>query len=382
MLLPLCMFPVKRNRVVLNNGLSHNYSDNPKAVAECLLREYPGRFEIIYAVDKPERYRFLEERGIHPVRFHSPEYFYYAVTAAVYLTNNGGYSYLPRRKKQLVIETWHGGGAYKRCGICEYRNKTVGRLEMRMAAGNLDVFLSTSRQSSKMYSEYFCLPQDVFWEIGMPRNDTLLHPDAAERARVREELGIGGDERLVLFAPTFRRAGSYTGAPEAFSYGIDCARVTAALEKRFSGTWRFAFRFHPGIRTRGGLTEENVLDVSGYADMQELLLAADVLITDFSSSVWDFMLTGRPCFLFALDFDHYLQTTDVYTPVSQWPFPKARDNAELEDHILCFDQRRYAGDCARHYAEMGGCETGRAAQFTGSKIYAHVLEMEPGKAVR
>ena len=76
------MFPVKRNRVVLNNGLSHNYSDNPKAVAECLLREYPGRFEIIYAVDKPERYRFLEERGIHPVRFHSPEYFYYAVTAA------------------------------------------------------------------------------------------------------------------------------------------------------------------------------------------------------------------------------------------------------------------------------------------------------------
>lgn len=367
---------------MLNNGLSHNYSDNPKAVAECLLQRHPGEFEIIFAVDDPERHRFLEERGIRCVKFRSPVYFYYAVTAAVYLTNNGGYSYLPRRKGQLVIETWHGGGAYKRCGICEYQNKRIGRCEMRMAAGNLDIFLSTSKQSSKMYSEYFCLPREVFWEIGMPRNDGLVHADPAAREAIRGSLGISGKERLVLFAPTFRRRETHRGAPGAFSYGIDYARISEALGKRFSGTWRFAFRFHPGIRDRGGLPEGSVLNVSDYGDMRELLLAADVLITDFSSSVWDFMLMGRPCFLFALDFDEYLQTTAVYTPVSQWPFPRARNNGELEDHILRFDEKQYAEDCARHYAEMGGCETGRAAQLVCRRIFEHVLGIRPGEADR
>jgi len=105
--------------------------------------------------------------------------------------------------------------------------------------------------------------------------------------------------------------------------------------------------------------------------MQELLLAADVLITDFSSAVWDFMLTGRPCFLFALDYDRYIETADVYTPMSEWPFPKARGNAELEENILAFDEKRYAEDCARHYVELGGCETGRAAQLVGERLLEH-----------
>ena len=369
LLLPLCVLPIKRNRLVLNNGLSHNYSDNPKAVAECLIRKHPGEFEIIFAVDDPEQHRFLEERGIRCVRFHSPVYFYYAVTAAVYLTNNGGYSYLPRRKGQLVIETWHGGGAYKRCGLCEYRNKRIGRCEMRMAAGNLDIFLSTSKRATAIYSENFLLPHDTFWEIGMPRNDGLVHADPAAREAIRRRLGISGKDKLVLFAPTFRRPdGGYTEAPASISYGIDSARVCAALGKRFTGTWRFAFRFHPGIRDRGGLPEGSVANVSDYEDMQELLLAADVLITDFSSSMWDFMLTGRPCFLFMPDFECCEREVGFFSPPSEWPFSMARSNEELERDILDFNESGYAKSCAAHYAALGGCETGRAAQLVGKKI--------------
>lgn len=380
---PLCVLPIKRNRVVLNNGLSHNYSDNPKAVAECLLREHPGEFEIIFAVDDPERHRFLEERGIRPVRFRSPVYFYYAVTAAVYLTNNGGYSYLPRRKGQLVIETWHGGGAYKRCGICEYRNKRIGRCEMRMAAGNLDIFLSTSKRATAIYSENFLLPHDTFWEIGMPRNDGLVHADPAAHEAIRGRLGIADKESLVLFAPTFRRSdGGYTEAPASISYGIDSARVCAALERRFTGTWRFAFRFHPGIRDRGSPPEGSVLNVSDYGDMQELLLAADVLITDFSSSMWDFMLTGRPCFLFMPDFECCEREIGFFSPPSEWPFSMAHSNGELERTILDFSESGYARDCAEHYAALGGCETGRAAQLVGEKILRWCQNRESDCGVR
>lgn len=373
LLIPLCAIPVRKNRVLLNNGLSHNYSDNPKAVAEFLRRNAPGTIELVYAVDDAEKYQSLRDAGITPVTFHSLKYFYFAVTAAVYLTNNGGYSYLPPRKKQLVIDTWHGGGAYKRCGIWGYRNVRVGRAELKLSAQNVNIFLSTSTRSSEILSQSFLLPRSIFWEIGMPRNDSLIHQDAAAGRRTREELGISDGERLVLFAPTFRRPGGRcTGAPVAIPYGIDHTLVCQALQKRFSGTWRFAFRFHPGIQKRGNLPSPEILDVSDYGDIQRLLQASDVLITDFSSSMWDFMLTGRPCFLFMPDMESCMRETGFFLPPSEWPFSKAAGNAELEQNILAFDEKKYAKACAHHYRDLGGCETGRAAQLVGERICRHI----------
>jgi len=374
LLAPLKILPVKRNRLVLNNGLSHNYSDNPKAVAEYLRRNYPHELEMFFAVDKPGKYRFLEDQGIRPVKFHSLRYFCCVMTAGVYLTNNGGYSYFPLRKKQLVIETWHGGGAYKKCGIWGYKSKKIGRAALRLAARNVDIFLSTSKRFSDTFSKSFLLPRSIFWEIGMPRNDALLHQDVAEKEKIRDRLGLPRGERLVLFTPTFRRWGdASTGLPVAIPYGIDDIRVCGALQKRFSGTWRFALRLHPEIRGEREVPPRSVLDVSDYEDMQELLCAADVLITDFSSAMWDFMLTGRPCFLFAADFGRYIRTTEVYVPVSEWPFPKASSNEELERNILRFDEGRYSEACIRHYRELGGCETGKAARLVGERIREHMI---------
>ena len=377
LLSPLLALPVKRDRVLLNDGLSHSYADSPKAVAEHLIRAYPGQFEISFAVDDPERYRSLEERGIRPVKFRSFRYFLCAMTAAVYLTNNGGYSYLPRRRGRLTIETWHGGGAYKRCGLGEYRDAEIGRRELELAAGNVDVFLSTSRRTTELYAESFLLPREVFWEIGMPRNDCLIHPDPAMREEIRRRLDLSGGERLALFAPTFRRPeGRYTEAPASISYGLDGGRIRAALEARFGGTWRLAFRLHPGIRERGGPPEGEVLDVSGYPDMQELLCAADVLITDFSSSMWDFMLTGRPCFLFLPDLERCEREIGFFTMPEEWPFPLAQDNGELERAVLGFDADGYGRACAEHYAALGGCETGEAARLVCRRIYEHTHESE------
>ena len=103
--------------------------------------------------------------------------------------------------------------------------------------------------------------------------------------------------------------------------------------------------------------------------MQELLCASDAMINDFSSSMWDFMLTGRPSFLFAVDLDHYVATTEVYTPVSEWPFPKATSNDELEQNILNFSEENYAASCDRHYRDLGGSETGEATKLICQRIY-------------
>lgn len=369
-LFPLRLFPVKRNRVFVHNDLAYNYSDNGKYVVEYLDSVYKDKFDLVVSVAKLDEWAVLRERGIRVVKFNSMAYFFYAMTSTVLVTNSGGFSYIPLRKSQYVINTWHGGGAYKKCGIHMYNDSAMFQKDLRLSAEQTNVFLSTCRRFSEVISDSMLVPQEIFWEIGMPRNDMLIREDPEKRGQLRRKLGLRENEKLVLFAPTYRKIDdNYFKDSIAISYGIDCTRVCAALQKRFGGNWKFAFRFHPCVTNREELPKGEILDLSDYPDMQELLSVADVMINDFSSSMWDFMQTGRPSFLFAVDLEHYVQTTDVYTPVSQWPFPQATDNDTLEANILNFDEAAYAKACRRHYADLGGCETGRATELVCQRIY-------------
>lgn len=369
-LTPLKVFPVKNNRVFMINNLSHKYSDNPKCVTEYLLEKYSGKFEIIISVKQPEKYEYLKERGLKTVGFNSFMYFFYAVTSKVFLTNSGGFSYIPMRKSQIVINTHHGGGAYKRMGIHMYIDTPRFRKDLRLSADSTTVFLSTCRRFTEFVSESMLISKEKFWEIGMPRNDIVLNIDDNLRVKIRKDLGLDNGERLVLFAPTYRKPNDdYFNKSISISYGIDCERVRKALSRRFGGKWKFAFRLHPCVINRDLLPKGDIIDLSDYEDMQELLIAADVMINDFSSSMWDFMLTGKPSFMFAVDMEHYIATTEVETPVSEWPFPKAVNNDELEKNILEFDENKYRLDCEKHYRDLGGCETGKATELVGDYIY-------------
>ncbi len=370
MMLPLRLFPVKKNRVVLMNALAQNYGDNPKCVAEYLLQHYPDTYEIIIPVKDTVANAFLTEKGLTVVKYNSLKYFYYALTCQVFLTNSGGFSYLPMSKKQYIINTWHGGGAYKKCGMDMYEDTKLFRKDLKLAGDKTDVFLSTCSRFTEVISASMLTPKEVFWEIGMPRNDAMLHPDTALRQSVREKLGLKDGEKLILFAPTYRKPDdNYFKDSIAISYGVDCDRVCKAMAQRFGGTWRFAYRLHPCVVNRDGLPGGDVMDLSDYPDMQELLLAADAMINDFSSSMWDFMLTGRPSFLFAVDLEHYIKTTQVYTPVEEWPFPRSTNNDDLEKSILNFDESSYAAACRYHYESLGGCETGKATELVCQRIH-------------
>lgn len=370
LMLPLRLCPVKKNRLVLMNALAQNYGDNPKSVAEYLLKHYPNTYEIIIPVKDTAANAALTEKGLTVVKYNSLKYFYYALTCQVFLTNSGGFSYLPMRKKQYIINTWHGGGAYKKCGMDMYEDTKLFRRDLKLAADKTDVFLSTCSRFTEVISASMLTPKEIFWEIGMPRNDAMLNPDPAVRQSVREKLGLKEDEKLILFAPTYRKPDdNYFKDSIAISYGVDCDRVCKAMETRFGGKWRFAYRLHPCVVNRDGLPGGNVMDLSDYPDMQELLLAADAMINDFSSSMWDFMLTGRPSFLFAIDLEHYIKTTQVYTPVEEWPFPRSTNNDDLEKSILNFDEDSYAAACRYHYTSLGGCETGKATELVCRRIY-------------
>lgn len=367
MLIALCPFKLLKtqsNRILLENSLSHKYADNIKPISEYLLKEYPGKFEIFVSVLDEEQHKHLLTKGLKLVKFRSFEYYKVAMTSAFFITNSGGYSYLPLKKDQIVINTWHGGGAYKKIGIDAYKISNLHSYELKMAAQKTTVFCATCTRFADVISKALMMPRDIFLEIGMPRNDLLINGDFKLCNNIREKIGLKKGEKLVLFAPTYRKVNHNSlGQSMAIDYGIDAERVCEALKKRFGGVWRFAIRLHPQIKNRTEFLSNNIIDLTEYNDMQELLLAADVMINDFSSSMWDFMLTGKPCFIFAKDLQDYINTTAVYTPVEEWPFPKATTNEYLEQAILYFDEVQYKIDCERHYKQLGGCESGNATKM-------------------
>ncbi len=370
LLFPLRIFGIKSNRIVLLNDLSKKFADNPKAVALYLVEHYPNTFDIIFPVNDVTETSKYATQGIKFIKFHSFKYFFYAMTAAVFLTNSGGFSFIPMRRKQFIINTFHGGGAYKKCGIYMYSNSWFFRQDLRLSSDNTNIFMSTCKRFSDVISISLLVPRNIFLEVGMPRNDCLININQKRQDEIRKTIGLQPDEKLVLFAPTYRKPNNNHFLDSiAIPYGLDCSRVLRALEQRFGGKWKFAVRLHPTVVNRKDFVFDNVMDLSDYDDMQEPLMVTDVLITDFSSSIWDFLLTGRPTFIFAEDLDHYIKTTEVYTPVEEWPFSRARDNSEIERNILQFNKAEYIKNCKRHYDELGGCETGRATEIICQYIY-------------
>ena len=366
-LYPMRLFPVKKNRILMLSDLDGRYAGNPKYLTEYLLRERPGRYEIVFALADPASYPGLAERGVGTVRKGSFRYYFLAMTSRVFVTDSAGYSFLPLGKRTLVVNTWHGGGAYKKFNL-DFFGRTPSLLKnARLNEKKTDLMAASCEKSIDVFQSAMLIPPEKLVRCGSPRNDVFFG-SGPDGETVKKKLGIAG-KKLCLYAPTFRRSSkSVRSTAEEADYAVDPERVIAALEERFGGEWVFGFRYHPKITRRRKVFGGTVLDFSDYDDMQELLLASDALLNDYSSSMWDFALTGRPCFLFCEDLAAYESGEDFYVPIRSWPFPLAENNEELLEAIRTFDEETYRAGVEKHLRELGSFETGRASALLTEAI--------------
>ena len=353
-----------QNRVSFISFSGRQYSDSPRRISELLLREHP-EIQQVWAFNEPEKFRFLEEKGIKVVKYKSLEYLYYVMTSRVYVDNAEFWSILKFRPGQMVLETWHGGGAYKKVGG---HRIDVNALEQQHAVEKMNkitLFLSSSRAFTDHVIRGAYQYRGEVLECGLPRNDDLLCPDPATAARVREALSIPQGAKVLLYAPTFRNSHTLD------LYDVDFSRLKEALQARFGGEWVILLRMHYYLSDKAMASNAPYLrNATDYPDMQDLLLCADVLLTDYSSCMWDFSLLHRPCFLYARDISEYRGERDFYTPIESWPFPLAADNDELAAAIAEFDEDRYQENVLRHHRDLGSTESGTAAKQCVERIAA------------
>ena len=352
----LPFLPVKKNRILFQSYREKQYSCSPRYICEELMRLCPEGLEIAWSFRKPENFKFLEEKGIRVLMAGSFEAIKYALTARVVCVNTYYKPTLPRRRGQIQLRTWHGGGAYKRVAEAE-KLPLIKKLSIRSQLRGANLYLSSSRAFTEQTIRGSFGYKGEVMEIGLPRNDILIN--GGDKDTVRSELGLEPGEQLVLYAPTYR----YDEVRHAFR--LDTDALTDALSKRFGGKWVCAFRGH--VFTKGK-SEASVRDLTDYPDMQKLLLCADALVTDYSSCMWDMSLTGKPVFLYATDLDSYTEKRDFYTDIHTWPFPLSQNNEELARSIAAFDEADYAEKVKAHHAALGSCETGKASYLAAKRI--------------
>jgi CDP-glycerol glycerophosphotransferase len=332
-----------------------------------LKKEYGDKFIYVW------EYNANDRKDVKTVKHNSLKYIYHIMTSRVLISNTGISAVFPLRKSQMVINTWHGSGAYKKVGK-DIDSKVNGTSDfrIRLSNKNLTYFVSGCRKFSEVMSGALGLDIDKFLPIGMPRNDLLIDSSSnAQKDYLKEKIGIEKNYKIVLYAPTFRGA---TGNPDADNFNLNIESLLVALSTRFGGEWVFAYRCHYSIKSQFKITDkQKSIDLSDYDDMQELLLIADFLISDYSSVVWDYSFTNKPCILYCYDIKRYEGERDFYVPIKQWGFPIAETKDELVNIILNFDNKIYAINMNNHHDNLGSYESGEATKKLCNLIVDNIL---------
>lgn len=245
--------------------------------------------------------------GVTPLEWHSKEWYEALARSRYVVTNVGLGDWYTKREGQTVVQTWHGTPLKKigadLLGTPKANPAYIASLPHRFR--QFDITVSPNAFSTPIMKRAFCAEGEVL-ESGYPRNDLFHSPErVALASRVRRTLGIPEGKKVVLYAPTWRDDQRHGGQ----RFKLDLQVDLAAAERELGSDHVFLFRKHPKILDAiPGAGEGFVYDVSGYPDIAELYLLADVLITDYSSVLFDFAHSGRPMLFFTYDLEHYRDT--------------------------------------------------------------------------
>lgn len=314
----------------------------------------------------------------------SSEYFSALASAGTMVLNTRLPEYVTPKADQVFVQCWHGT-PLKRLGYdveIETANalNTTSELAERfgMDAKKWTYLLSPSPYTSEHLSSAFGLPEDrrgdVVLELGYPRNDEIARAaaesDGASTRAMREKFGIPEGKKALLYAPTWRDDSYQAGVGYTFDYLIDFD----LLQRELGEEWVVLFRPHYYIANAFDFSayEGFVIDVSSAPDINELYIAADAMVTDYSSVMFDYAILHRPMMLFVPDIERY--ASDIrgfYFDINEVPGPKCVETTELVEHLKDLDRywERYRERFDAYVRRFCPLDDGHAAERIVERVF-------------
>lgn len=362
--IPFMLMPLKNNKVVICNYYGNGYGDNGKYIVEEIIRQGLD-YDIVWLLKKDMNGKTEFPVKVRTVEYGSLRALFEMSTAKVWIDNCRKDFYPLKRKKQYYIQTWHSPLRLKKIEKDAEDKLSAEYIKMaKKDSKNIDLMISGCDFSWNIYRYSFWYKGDIL-KCGTPRCDLFFNKNNNIRKKVISFFTLGSSSKLILFAPTFRSNHNID------AYTLEYEEILNALEKRFGEEWTFLVRLHPNVSYLSTLIECNskVVNATGYDDMQELLCAVDILITDYSSSMFDMAIAGKICFLHGEDVNDYLiKEREMYFSFDELPFAFSKTNKELIENILKFDETEYKNKLNNFFKVINLYETGNASQQLVEKI--------------
>ena len=359
-----------QNIVIFDHFGGKGFGDDPKYIALNLLSRLKD-YRLMWLVHDCKNTGLPQ--GIEPLKIASLKACFYLSIAKVWVASakGGTFHYVTKRKGQLYIQTWHCTFGLKKLGIDNDKSDFSVRKRAIRDSAITDIMYANSDYRVKKYQEIFWSFKGRVLKCDVPRVAFLMKNDNIVKKKVYDYFSIPLDSKIVMYAPTFRKNNTID------TYLFDYHRIVSSLEKVSNKKYVFLLRLHPKLSNNPIVNnlpyDDKVIKASGYPDMAELLNVTDLLITDFSSSMFDAAIAKKAVMLFAKDYEQYLQKDrDLYFYPKDLPFPFSENENDLLRCIENFDRRMYEKDCDAFFKTVGLQDNGNGDQIIGDLILKHL----------
>ena len=315
--------PVDEKLVLLVSFMGMGYNDSPKAIYDYMQNheQYKG-YRFIWGFEHPEKYTNLET-----VKIDTLAYFKTAMKAKYWITNTNIERGLRFKKKnQVYLNTWHGI-ALKHIG-----NDVKGRKDFNF--DTVDYLVVSGSHDETVWKSAFKADERTYLRCGLPRNEELWLATEEKKTELRKNLDLPTDKKIILYAPTWRE--SSNGGK---SYEIKPPIHFDIWKRELGEEYIVLFRaHHQTTKVLGVQYNEFVRDVSSYPAVNELMIAADILITDYSAIAFDYSILCKPILIYAYDYESYLMERGTYFNIDDhYPNKSCRTEDELLTRIKGID---------------------------------------------
>ncbi len=362
--------PINSHVILYESFLGRSYSDNPKYIYQYIQKHYPGKFTNVWIADADHLTKIKRDLRNQPhtkvIRRFGFKYMYYLATAKYFVFNMRQPKWFIKRPGMRFLETWHGTPLKQ---LVFDMNNVAGASHLYKKifyhqSRQWDHLLTDNQYSYDIFNHAFMYPKSRMVKSGYPRNDILSNPHRDQIARrIKQNLGIPLDKKVILYAPTWRDNQFYGHGRYKYTLHLKIAK----LKRYLSDQYVLILRTHYFITNHIDTSQFGsfVYNESNYDDIAELYLISDLLITDYSSVFFDYAILKRPILYYVYDYYQYAHVLHGFYLNMQrdLPGPLLKTSDEVLSAIQNIDsiKKKYASRYVKFNHRFNSWDDGHAA---------------------
>lgn len=295
------LFKVDKKKLIFISYTGKKFDCNPKYILEYMLE---NKYEFKYIVTDNNNVINYNNKNVKQVNIKSIKFLYQLATSKYWINNSTMINALKPKKTQIYIQTWHAAGAFKKFGLDIIDDRSDDKKIWNKDSNNWDILICSSKKVKDIYANAFKINPNKVLPLGLPRNDFFCSLDNIKNSKhkINNKIGNESNKKILLYAPTFRDG-------KDFNLNMDLRNMYNNLNKEF----KLILKLHPNLSKNKIEIDDDiknfVYNFTSHEDTQTLLAATDILITDYSSIIFDFAITGKPMIFYSFDLDEYKNKT-------------------------------------------------------------------------